>query len=230
MIDPLIHLSSLKQSYEKLDQFKKRHVKLSFVIFSVSVGLIFYLFPRGDAYAQKLSTQSVLTAEMIDPLHKIGQGIQTEQPANFSRQGILEQKEILANPKFAEMLAGFPMEKMIPALNGRSPEVAAYLIAIAKKESDWGAHSPKKAGKECHNYWGYKGGYHQTASGYSCFDSPEQAIAVVGDRLESLLDKGINTPEKMLVWKCGASCAGHDPDGVRKWISDVKSYHNKLQT
>jgi hypothetical protein len=230
MVDPLIHLSSLKRGYEKLDKIKRSHIKLSLVIFLVSMGLVFYFFPRGDAYAQQLDAQVVLTSEAIDPLHKIGQGLKAEMENNFSRQGILEKKEILTNPKFLEMLAGFPMEKMVTALNGRNPEVAAYLIAIAKKESDWGVHSPKRSGKECYNYWGYKGAYRPTASGYSCFDSPEQAITVVGDRLESLLNKGLNTPEKMLVWKCGSSCAGHNARDVQKWVSDVKLYHNKLKS
>jgi len=31
-----------------------------------------------------------------------------------------------------------------------------------------------------------------------------------------------------VVWKCGASCAGHDPGGVKKWISDVDYYYQML--
>jgi len=46
--------------------------------------------------------------------------------------------------------------------------------------------------------------------------------------LQKLIEQGINTPEKMLVWKCGSSCATHDPAGVRKWVSDVEAYFRKL--
>lgn len=132
--------------------------------------------------------------------------------------------------KMLELVAGYPIEEMLPYIAARGEKVAYYLVAIAKKESDWGKHSPLKYGGTCYNYWGYRGTYNQTDSGYSCFDSPEQAIQQVGDRIEALLDKMIDTPEEMVVWKCGSTCAGHDPQGVLKWISDVKLYYNKLKT
>ena len=124
---------------------------------------------------------------------------------------------------YKNLLEGYPMEKMAPYLAKQDVKTAGFLVAIAKKESNWGKHSPQKSGQTCHNYWGYKGSYNQTPSGYSCFDSAEQAVEVVGKRIADLLDKGIDTPEKMLVWKCGSSCQGHDPKGVVKWVSDVKS-------
>lgn len=136
----------------------------------------------------------------------------------------------LREGKMLELVAGYPIEEMLPYIATRSEKVAYYLVAIAKKESDWGKHSPLKYGGTCYNYWGYRGTYNQTDSGYSCFDSPEQAIQQVGDRIEALLDKMIDTPEEMVVWKCGSTCAGHDPQGVLKWISDVKLYYNKLKT
>lgn len=128
------------------------------------------------------------------------------------------------------LVAGHPIEEMVPFIAKREKRVGAFLVAIAKKESNWGKHSPKKDGKECYNYWGYRGTYNQTASGYSCFDSPEQAIQQVGDRIETLVNKQVNTPERMIVWKCGSTCAGHDPAGVSKWISDVRSYYAKLNS
>lgn len=132
--------------------------------------------------------------------------------------------------KINRLIIGYPLEKMINYISKREERVAYYLVAIAKKESDWGKHAPKKNGDDCYNYWGYRGTYNQTDSGYSCFDSPEQAIQAVGDRIEDLLDKKIDTPEKFIVWKCGSTCAGHDPQGVLKWISDVKLYYRKLST
>lgn len=132
--------------------------------------------------------------------------------------------------KILELVAGYPIEEMLPYIASRDEKVAYYLVAIAKKESDWGKHSPSKYGGTCYNYWGYRGKHNQTDSGYSCFDSPEQAIQQVGDRIEALLDKSIDTPEEMVVWKCGSTCSGHDPQGVLKWISDVKLYYGKLST
>ena len=132
--------------------------------------------------------------------------------------------------KISELVSGYPMEEMVPYLSKRESRVAHYLVAIAKKESDWGKHSPRKNGGTCYNYWGYRGTYNQTDSGYSCFDSAEQAVKQVGDKIESLLNKMIDTPEEMVIWKCGSTCAGHDPQGVLKWISDVKLYYVKLNT
>jgi hypothetical protein len=132
--------------------------------------------------------------------------------------------------KYRDLVAGHPMEDMVEFIAKRDSETASYLVAIAKKESDWGTHSPKKDGRNCFNYWGFKGAYNLTDSGYSCFDSPEQAIQVVGDKISSLIEKKIDTPERMVVWKCGSSCAGHDPAGVKKWITDVGNYHAKLSS
>lgn len=123
-----------------------------------------------------------------------------------------------------------PISHMAPYIAREDPKTANFLVAIAKKESNWGKYSPKKGKKECYNYWGYRGTYNQTASGYSCFDSERQAVNVVGGRIEELIDQGIDTPEKMIVWKCGGSCDGHNPESVRKWIRDVDFYYNKINS
>jgi len=169
---------------------------------------------------------------VIDPWHKIGKGlIKEEASSTFCADSIIAKKEIPVNPKFSAMLNGSPMEKMIPALNKRNNEVASYLIAIAKKESDWGKHTPKKGGRECYNFWGYRGKENTTDSGYSCFDSPSHAVEVVGNRVEKLLDSNVNTPAKMVVWKCGSDCeAAGGQAAANKWISDVASYYKKLNS
>jgi hypothetical protein len=123
-----------------------------------------------------------------------------------------------------------PIARMIPAISRQNEKTALFLIAIAKKESNWGKYSPKKGKKECYNYWGYRGTYNQTASGYSCFDSESQAVRVVGKRINELIGQGVDTPEKMIVWKCGESCAGHSAQSVRKWISDVDYYYHKINS
>jgi hypothetical protein len=129
-----------------------------------------------------------------------------------------------------KMVKGSPISRMAPYISKEDQRTAKFLVAIAKKESNWGKYSPKKGGKECYNYWGYRGEYNQTSSGYSCFDSERQAVRVVGGRIKELIDQGINTPQDMIVWKCGETCDGHDPESVRKWIADVDFYYKKINS
>lgn len=130
--------------------------------------------------------------------------------------------------KIKNMMADHPMEKMAPYISDQDKEIAAYLVAIAKKESNWGKFSPQKDGKSCYNYWGYRGTYNQTQSGYSCFDTPKQAVDVVGERIAELIDQDITTPEEMVVWKCGRTCYAHGSYSVAKWIQDVDLYYRKF--
>ncbi len=129
--------------------------------------------------------------------------------------------------KIRQMASEHPIKEMAPYIANQNEEVAKYLVAIAKKESNWGKYSPQKNGKTCYNYWGYRGTYNQTESGYSCFDNPRQAVKVVGERIGELLAQGITTPDDMIVWKCGRSCAGHG-SSAQKWIDDVGLYYEKL--
>jgi len=135
-------------------------------------------------------------------------------------------KERENQERYMELVGGYPMAEMVPHISKREKKTAAFLISIAKKESDWGKHSPSKNGRHCYNYWGYKGGYDPTESGYSCFDSAEQAIQVVGDRIDQLVEKKLDTPQKMVIWKCGSNCAADANAG--NWIAAVNSYFQKL--
>jgi hypothetical protein len=131
--------------------------------------------------------------------------------------------------KISSMVSGHPIQRMTPYISKRNESVAAFLVAIAKKESNWGKESPQKDGKDCYNYWGYRGDYNQTNSGYSCFDNPEQAVSEVGGRIEDLINKKIDNPKKMVyAWKCGSDCSDQDPQSVRKWVSDVSFYYKKI--
>lgn len=127
-----------------------------------------------------------------------------------------------------KMVKGKPIETMVPYIAQKNKKVAAYLIAIAKKESNWGKFSPKKEGRECYNYWGYRGSYNQTDSGYSCFDSPRQAVGVVGKRMGELIAMGDGTPRAMSVWKCGYDCSWDNPTEVNKWVKDVGYYYQNI--
>lgn len=130
--------------------------------------------------------------------------------------------------KIGKMTSNYPIKKMVPYIAQKNKRVAAYLVAIAKKESDWGKQSPKKEGRECYNYWGYRGSYNQTESGYSCFDSPAQAVNVVGRRLGNLVAKKIDTPREMVLWKAGNNRVAARSAGAGKWVRDVSLYYNQL--
>lgn len=149
--------------------------------------------------------------------------IQTSFPTtDISKDNIVFEKKIHTAVK------GYPIEKMGPYISHKNKRVASFLVAIAKKESNWGRHSPKKDGRECFNYWGYRGPENPTDSGYSCFDSPQHAVNVVGGRIGELVADKIDTPKEMVMWKCGTtSCARRDR-GAAKWIWDVGYYYQKI--
>jgi hypothetical protein len=130
-----------------------------------------------------------------------------------------------------EMTAGYPIEVMAPMIATYDRGVAGLIVGIAKKESDWGKHVPlDESGADCFNYWGYKGaGTRGVAMGHGCFGSPEEAVKAVGDRLQELVAiRETSTPTNMIVWKCGSSCRTHSDESVKKWISDVTLYYNRI--
>jgi hypothetical protein len=129
------------------------------------------------------------------------------------------------------LVSGNPIEAMAPFIASYDREIAALLVGIAKKESDWGKHVPLDGnGDDCFNYWGYKGaGTRGIGMGHGCFGDPEEAVRMVGNRLVELVAmRNTSNPENMIIWKCGSSCVGHSPESVRKWIADVSLYYNKL--
>jgi len=136
--------------------------------------------------------------------------------------------DLALEKKIIKLTKGYPIEKMAPEIAKQDDEVAAFLIAIAKKESNWGKRTPKYKGKECYNYWGFRRKRLLMGSGgHTCFDSPEDAVRTVADRIENLVAKGIDTPREMVLWKCGR-CTGPASVGAGKWIADVSLYYNKM--
>jgi len=130
--------------------------------------------------------------------------------------------------KINDLTKGYPIEGMASEIAKQDDEVAAFLIAIAKKESNWGKRTPKYKGKECYNYWGFRRKRLLMGSGgHTCFDSPEDAVKTVANRIENLVAKGIDTPQEMVLWKCG-NCTGPARIGAGKWIADVGFYYNKM--
>lgn len=134
------------------------------------------------------------------------------------------EKEILA------MVKGYPIEAMVPEIAKQDRIVAAFMVAIAKKESSWGVHVPVYQGQDCHNLWGWRGKNPVGSGGHTCFDSPEDAVDTVATRIAILIDEyGRNTPAKMVVWKCGRDCeATGGQAAANKWISDVNLYFKQL--
>jgi hypothetical protein len=132
------------------------------------------------------------------------------------------------NKKVEKMVKGYPIEKMLPYILKKDRTVVAFLIGIAKKESGWGEHVPVLDGKDCYNYWGYRGVRKLMGTGgHTCFNSRKDAVDTVSDRIEFLIkERKLDTPAKMSIWKCGSACS---KDGqVHNWISDVSLYFDKL--
>ena len=128
------------------------------------------------------------------------------------------------------MVAGYPLEAMVPAIAQYDRVIAGLIVGIAKKESNWGKRVPVLDDQDCFNYWGYKGaGSRGMAMGHGCFGSPEEAVTAIGERLKTLvaLRQG-SEPKHMIVWKCGSSCSGHSDASVKKWIADVSLYYDRI--
>jgi len=155
-------------------------------------------------------------------------GKKTEEIPNKDSESVLESEMKLTVETVA---SGYPLEDMAPSIARFDKSVAGLLVGIAKKESDWGKHSPSKAGEDCYNYWGYKGaGGRGESMGYACFESREEAVETVGNRLERLVEKRNSAEPSRLVtsWKCGNSCAGHSKESVQSWISSVEQYYSQI--
>jgi hypothetical protein len=231
----LSHLQKLISRFRGV-RTKKRNI-LIFTILIIATGLFFSIFLNGKARANQAELAKGVSPEVLDPMNKIGKGLVTMKVPNRNITPVESKVEVreaessnldIDTQALTELVKDHPMVEMVPFISKRDKRVAAFLVGIAKKESNWGLHSPTSGGKDCHNYWGYKGNYNPSPSGYSCFDSAEQAVSVVGDRIEDLINKNIDTPEKMLVWKCGSSCKSHDPAGVKSWVATVRTYWQKM--
>jgi hypothetical protein len=197
----------MKKVRKKMKKIKKDIGAHGYMIVVVSVGLYIGVFSL------------IMIIDMIGKeFDKINR-----QKVSFDRTN----PEILH--KTAEMLQGYPMVAMAPYIAQEDPQVAAFLVAIAKKESAWGKRAPKLGGADCYNYWGFRQKRDRMGTGgHTCFDSPQEAVKIVADRIEDLIDKKYDTPQKMVVWKCGYSCYGHSNTSVSKWVQDVDYYYDMM--
>lgn len=141
-----------------------------------------------------------------------------------------KKKQVL-EVKIREMVAGYPIEEMVPFILEKDQIVAAFLIGIAKKESAWGKRVPLLGKHDCFNYWGYRGKRRfMGTGGHTCFNSQKDAVDTVSRRLEKLIyTEKVDTPaEMMVVWKCGYDCSEHTKESTKKWIQDVDLYFHQL--
>ncbi|KKP89979.1 MAG: hypothetical protein US57_C0018G0022 [Candidatus Moranbacteria bacterium GW2011_GWC2_37_73] len=135
--------------------------------------------------------------------------------------------------EITQMVKGYPIEKMVPRIAEQDRTVAAFIVAIAKKESNWGLRVPVLDGQDCYNYWGYRGIRERMGTGgHTCFDDTTDAVDTVAKRITALVEEyDRNTPEEMVVWKCGSNCAVTGGQAsANKWISDVTMYFDELNT
>jgi len=139
------------------------------------------------------------------------------------------ERNIELENKIKEITKGYPIAGMAKLIAQQDDQVAAFILAIAKKESNWGKRTPKLNGEECNNFWGFRQKRDRMGSGgHTCFDSQKDAVRSVAERIKELIASGIDTPEEMVVWKCGSSCDAHSSESVEKWIQDVKFYYDKF--
>jgi hypothetical protein len=129
-----------------------------------------------------------------------------------------------------DMVKGYPIEEMAPLIAKQERVVAAFLIGIARQESSWGVHVPVYQGQDCYNLWGWRGKNAVGTGGHTCFASPEEAVETVAKRIKFLVsNQKLNTPEKMIIWKCG-DCSWDNQRDMQRWISSVSTYFHKLNT
>lgn len=185
-----------------------------------------YIFPRSRWFRRSDRNLLLLACAFVAALAVTFSLVSFGKRANDEMKAPLSSKSAF-EMKIQALVAGHPIERMVPYIATRDQQAATYLVAIAKKESDWGKFSPQKDGKNCFNYWGYRGLENTTDSGYSCFASPGEAVMTVAARLRGLLDQGLDTPRKLVVWKRGFLETPLDLS-EEKWVADVAYYVNEI--
>jgi hypothetical protein len=206
------------------------------ILFGMVIMTFVYKYLGQGVSAEQLQAGAISEQQISQSGEVLGAESSSDDAQALTRQ-ILEaekandrqslEKEIKA------MVKGYPIEKMVPYIAEKDRTVAAFIVGIAKKESGWGQHVPVLNGQDCYNYWGYRGLRKLMGTGgHTCFNSPKDAVDTVSKRIATLIDEyGKNTPEKMVIWKCGSDCSATGGQAAaNKWISDVTMYFNKLNT
>jgi hypothetical protein len=133
----------------KVGKTRKQKVLLIFIL-AVLAGLFFSVLFGGNAAAKRVVQVKSPNLFEMDPLEKVGKGFVKEVEVEKvcleteARKKEEEVKRDEKKEKYLNLIEDHPMERMIEPLLEKDENVSAFLIGIAKKESDWGKHSPKK--------------------------------------------------------------------------------------
>jgi hypothetical protein len=228
-------LLALLKNNLKIHIGNKQDIYLPVFIALILLALVFLsktAFSKTVDTANNLPVEDNYKVKMIGIADNNSQSDETCSASEAYLEKLAEEKlkESDLKKDVARIVNGTPMSAMVDAISEKSKPVAAFIVGIAMKESKFGVYSPKLAGRDCYNYWGFKGGGTTVSGGYSCFASPEQAVDAVGGRIEKMVAKGVRTPAQAISWKCGSSCAGHGEENVRKWIADVAINFYKINS
>ncbi len=192
----------------------------------VSMAFIEHFFGPGVLARSPETAQQETVVERFSEVSKSSDGVEYDSGNDIFFEYFDEAQEAEYQKNIREMVKGYPIEEMLPHIFEQDHLVAAFLVGIAKKESNWGKRVPVLDGQDCFNYWGYRGVRRMMGTGgHTCFNSRKDAVETVAKRLTTLIhSQKLNTPEKLIVWKCGFSCQGHSRESVKKWIADVDMY------
>lgn len=180
--------------------------------------------------AENKLSETVLGAEIVD--EAVVQREKDEYMAKIIAE-VADKENAEFEKSLLAMVKGYPIERMVSEIAKQDRTVAIFLVAIAKKESSWGVHSPVLNGEDCLNYWGFRKKRERMGTGgHTCFDSVKDAVDSAAKRINSLVyDEKIDTPQKMVSpWKCGYDCSWDSKQAVQKWIDDVEYYFRKLDS
>lgn len=207
---------------------------------SIAVAMLFGMFSMTMIYrylGQGASAGVVDIAAVQPPVErsigKTGDSLEDEGDSytrHFIEEALNEKGGDLES-EIRNMVKGYPIEEMVPYIAEKDRIVAAFLVGIAKKESNWGKRVPLLNGQDCYNYWGYRGIRRLMGTGgHTCFNSRKDAVDTVAKRLKWLIEnEELDTPEKMVIWKCGSDCnVTGGWAAANKWIDDVNMYFKKL--
>jgi hypothetical protein len=205
------------------------------VLFGMVVMTFVYRYLGQSASAQQSNQIAAQEQQASQAVKIFGAENISDDAESFTRQ-VLEIEQVAdqqtLEKEIKKMVKGYPIERMAPYIAKKDRTVAAFMVAIARKESSWGVRVPLLNGQDCYNYWGYRGQRNLMGTGgHTCFNSPQDAVDTVAKRMQTLVEKYDNTtPAKMVEpWKCGYNCeATGGRAAANKWVSDVTMYFEKL--
>ncbi|HBI33837.1 MAG TPA: hypothetical protein DEA43_04315 [Candidatus Moranbacteria bacterium] len=198
----------------------------------VTMTFVYKYLGQGAAAADDVLVQQAIESQVTNVSTANTEGDAASFAEQVAQIQQTQSKQALED-EITEMVKGYPIEKMVPRIAEQDRTVAAFIVAIAKKESNWGLRVPVLDGQDCYNYWGYRGIRERMGTGgHTCFDSATDAVDTVAKRITALVEEyDRNTPEEMVVWKCGSNCAVTGGQAsANKWISDVTMYFDELST